>query len=625
MKRFSLCSGVLLGSSSALLATRAILGAEGQTNAVPHLDISLSGQMGSELVLSGAPAQSYKVEATRDFLSWTNWSIQVTDSSGTVRTPAPLSLNRLFFRASRLEKSSPLSPEAQAGKRLFLETRFAQFFFAHSNGDINKSLSAGDPVLDQSVTLTIAVPGPFAGQSMNCRVCHLFDEQNANGGYRAYADFAIRSPIPDRGDGRKTTIRNSPPLANASIPRPGGFFLHFDGEFPDGVSLVKGTLTGRNFGWLASERGQALGHIAKVIREDDGSQFNGPRFGGAYRSVLSGDVGISDAFRLPAEYRLDVVKASDEQILETIGKLVDAYLKELRFPLDSSGEYEGSAYDLFLKKNTLPRKPAPSETDIAYSRRLRGLLANLTFPAFVTADEGVFQSLTQSFTFGAKELTGLKMFLAEPDASTTVETGKAGNCITCHAAPHFTDFDFHNTGATQWEYDAIHGEGAFAKIEIPTLSQREAASNDFLPPTVIHPNAKGRFLTVPSKGAPGFVDLGLWNIYANADYPASEAGLENLLNKRFPGQSREAVLANTVALFKTPGLRDLSQSAPYMHTGQSSTIESLLFFYRFTSDLAREGSARNVDPEIGRIFLTKEDAPAVAAFLRSLNQDLPAE
>jgi hypothetical protein len=624
MKQFSLYSRVLLGSSSALLASKTVLAA--QTNVVPRLDISRSGQTASELVLSGAQGQSYNIETTRDFLSWTNWSTHLTDSRGIARIPAPLSRDRLFFRASRTEKSTRLSPEALLGKRFFLETRFAQFFFAHSNGDVNKPLSTGDPVLDQTVTLTVPVPGPFAGQSMNCRACHLFDEQNANGrGYRSYADFAIRSPIPDRGDGRKTTLRNSPPLANASIPRPGSFFLHFDGEFPDGVSLVKGTLTGRNFGWLATERAQAIAHIARVIREDDGAQFNGSQFGGAYRHVLAGDATVSESFRVPDEYRLDVAKASDDQVLGAIGRFVDTYMKSLQFPLDSSGGYEGSPYDLFLKKNTLPRKPAPGETDLAYSRRLRGLLADLTSPAFVTPDEGSFQTLTQAFTFGAKELAGLKMFLAEPSANTTADRGKAGNCISCHSAPHFTDFDFHNTGATQWEYDALHGEGAFMKISIPTLSERIVAPDDFLPATSSHPGRKGKFVTIASEATPGSVDLGVWNIYANDDYPASQPPFQNLFNTRFPGQPPDALLAKTIAAFKTPGLRGLDQSAPYMHTGQSSTIESLLFFYRFTSDLAREGAVRNLDPEIARIFLAKEDAPAVAAFLRSLNQDPPAE
>jgi hypothetical protein len=31
---------------------------------------------------------------------------------------------------------------------LFRDTRFAQYFFAHSNGDVNATLAAGDPLMD---------------------------------------------------------------------------------------------------------------------------------------------------------------------------------------------------------------------------------------------------------------------------------------------------------------------------------------------------------------------------------------------------------------------------------------------------------------------------------------------
>ena len=37
-------------------------------------------------------------------------------------------------------------------ERLFLETRFSQFFFAHSRGDANTTLTEGDSVVAQSAT-----------------------------------------------------------------------------------------------------------------------------------------------------------------------------------------------------------------------------------------------------------------------------------------------------------------------------------------------------------------------------------------------------------------------------------------------------------------------------------------
>src|SRR5690348_2404643 len=91
------------------------------------------------------------------------------------------------------------------GERLFLETRFAQYAAAQS-GDVNEPFAVGDPVVQQLQTLNGPIPSPFAGQSMNCRSCHLVDDVKdvPGGGNRSYADFARQSPIPLREDGRTT-------------------------------------------------------------------------------------------------------------------------------------------------------------------------------------------------------------------------------------------------------------------------------------------------------------------------------------------------------------------------------------------------------------------------------------
>src|SRR5262245_23601268 len=124
--------------------------------------------------------------------------------------------------------------EVGIGERLFLETRFAQFFAANATG-VNAPLAAGDPVVATVQTVAGSIPGPFAGQSINCRSCHFVDDLKdvPGGGNRSYADFARRSPVPGRDDGHVTTPRNSPSLVNASLQRGRPFFLHFDGEFPD--------------------------------------------------------------------------------------------------------------------------------------------------------------------------------------------------------------------------------------------------------------------------------------------------------------------------------------------------------------------------------------------------------
>lgn len=512
-------------------------------------------------------------------------------------------------------------PEVQIGERLFLETRFAQFFFTNCHGNVNATLPSGDPVMDVTVTAQGTFPGPFAGKSMNCRACHLVDEQGLTpgGGNRTYDDFARRSPVPAREDGKTSTPRNAPPLVDSALPRKGATFFHLDGQFVTLQDLIKTTYTGRNFGWLPNEQKTAIHHIAQVIREDDGTGDLAQEYGGSYKTVLSG---VSKDFRLPARYQLNVDNASDEQILDGIAKLVAAYVESLVFSQDDNGDFNGSPYDVFLQKNNLPRHPDKGETNIDYARRLRGLVSALSSPQFVTSADGTFAFHNQAFAFGTQELDGLKIFLNEPPPGTP-PPGGVGNCIACHAPPTFTDFLFHNNGASQEEYDQIHGKGAFAQLVIPDAATRRANFNAWLPPTPRHPDALGPYIGIPSADHPEYADLGLWNEFDNPDVPRPQAKLYKFLKTLCPEKHcrRDDLLPVTVALFKTPGLRDLADSGPYLHNGSKDTLAQVMGFYSAEPILARAGQLRNVDPQMQGISLTAADAAALVSFLESLNED----
>ncbi|MBV8880494.1 MAG: hypothetical protein JO332_11050 [Planctomycetaceae bacterium] len=524
------------------------------------------------------------------------------------------------------EGEAPDPAEVAAGERLFLETRFAQFFSQNCGGDVNAVLSSGDPALDDTVTVTGALRGPFKGKSMNCRACHLVDEHAASplGGVRAYADFARRSPIPDRGDGRTLTPRNSPTLVDSTVPRSAPLFLHFDGEFATLEDLARGTFTGRNFGWLPAEQSQAVAHLAAVIRGDNGSGDLAAQFGGlSYAVLLDGtNPGIPPELVIPSAFRIDASTATDQQIFDAVAALVAAYVDSLRFARSPVDAFSGSPYDVFLAKNGLPVRPDAGETDLDYGRRLRGLLAGLAAPVFVTPTDGSFTLHAQDFRFGPREFEGLKVFLAEPSSippsGSELAAGKIGSCISCHAPPNFSDFKFHNIGAAQNEYDAIHGTGQFAALvgALPTLASRTDAD---LPPTGSNPSGTGRFLDVPRASAPGRTDLGLWNVFANPHVPGPQAALASLLGASSPPSNAD--LAGTVARFKTPSLRDLGQSAPYFHTGQKDSTEDVIRHYLAFSVLARAGQVPNAAPELSGIAVLDADVDALRAFLRSLNED----
>ncbi|HXJ78273.1 MAG TPA: hypothetical protein VMS64_06270 [Candidatus Methylomirabilis sp.] len=533
-------------------------------------------------------------------------------------------------------------PEVQLGERLFLETRFAQFFFANSDGDVNGPLTEGDPVMSELQTTGAPLPGPFAGQSMNCRQCHLVDELKDISPFdvRTYADFARRSPIPGlESDSQTTTPRNAPPLVNASLARDVPAVFHFDGEFSTIEGLVIGTFTGRNFGWQPTQVATATAHIASVIRGDDGNNdlaqsFSSP--GVPYRVLFLGtDPSIPPQLLIPVQYRIDVATATDDQVLSAVAAVVRAYVDSLRFSTDDTGQYNGSPYDAFLIKNDLPRSPDPGETNLAYSQRLLGLINGLAKPKFVYPSSGAFELHDQKFKFGPDELAGLKIFFSQPhvnsasllalNRSRNPLTRGFGNCVACHTPPNFTDFRFHNTGASQVEYDMIFGSGAFAALDIPGLATRNGHFDSFLPPSPAHPNATGRFRSAASRANPGYTDLGVWNIFANPDTPNPQASLTTILcglfNLNGAACTPGVVLPLSVSYFKTPSLRDLGQSSPYLHTGAFDSFVDVLQFYITTSGLARKSLLFHGSPELVSVIIDADDIPALDAFLQALNED----
>lgn len=533
--------------------------------------------------------------------------------------------------------------EADVGERLFVETRFAQAFKAYldSGGNVNDALPAGDPVMDLSETTGpgVGLPGPFAGLTMNCRACHLVDEHVGipGGGMRTYTDFALRSPIPDRGDGKRTAPRNSPPLVNASLDRPGGTLFHFDGEFSTLEDLIVGTFTGRNFGWLPGQKAEAIRHIARVVRGDDGNGIIAQQFDGLpYRILFTGgNAAIPDELRLPPEFRAFIGSATDQEIFDTVVKVVAAYVNGLRFSqTDDAGNLIRSPFDVFLSLNGLPQQPNSGETPLDYSRRLLTLVNGLATPQFVTSNPNTstrqFTFHTQPFEFGATELAGLKIFLREPSTPPTaspaeVAAGQIGNCLACHAAPDFTDFKLHNTGVAQREYDdppvgAGHAPGSFAALSIPNLATRTA--ND-LPATEQHPGASDRFRSIPTAGTT-LTDLGVWNVFANPDMPNPQAKIRAILcDEHLPlaCPADSVLLDEAIARFKTPGIRDLGHSGPYMHNGKFDTLDNAVGFYLGSSSSARAGTLRNGANALKGIALLPADIAPLVAFLKSLNED----
>ena len=112
--------------------------------------------------------------------------------------------------------------EDSIGERLFLDTRFSEYFAVNMT-TTNQPLAVGDPVVAQVQTMNGPLPGPFAGQSINCRSCHFVTEFTgvAGAGNRTYSDFTTRSPMPRMIGGIDHTPRNAMQMVGSLQPHSG--------------------------------------------------------------------------------------------------------------------------------------------------------------------------------------------------------------------------------------------------------------------------------------------------------------------------------------------------------------------------------------------------------------------
>ncbi len=66
--------------------------------------------------------------------------------------------------------------------------------------------------------------------------------------------------------------------------------------------------------------------------------------------------------------------------------------------------------------------------------------------------------------------------------------------------------------------------------------------------------------------------------------------------------------------FRTPTLREVARTAPYMHNGSLPTLEAVVAFYDQGG-----GDTESKDPLLKKLNLTKQERDDLVAFLKSLS------
>ena len=70
--------------------------------------------------------------------------------------------------------------------------------------------------------------------------------------------------------------------------------------------------------------------------------------------------------------------------------------------------------------------------------------------------------------------------------------------------------------------------------------------------------------------------------------------------------------------FRTPTLRNVALTPPYMHDGSEKTLKEVIDFYA-----GKGNSNPNLDPEMQKIHLSDQDRKDLVEFLKSLTGTKP--
>ncbi len=262
-----------------------------------------------------------------------------------------------------------------------------------------------------------------------------------------------------------------------------------------------------------------------------------------------------------------------QESAKSLSKSPLAHLAEILEDPDTGSMPEHLAYQALdsMTKHSLNQLVA--NVGLSIESYERGVIANQSpFDNFIRtwskSDAASFARVLGE-AFGEEELAGWIIFQTK------------GNCRLCHTGPNFSDNQFHNIALPPLEESIDIGRA---------LGLQKVLSDDF--------NCKSKFLAdAIRQNSESCKDLA----YLDPESP------------------------ETIGSFKTPTLRNLKDTAPYMHDGRFADLASVLRHYNMMSSLPSIGFKEEVIKPLG---LDQTELELLERFLNSLNspiRDLTAE
>jgi cytochrome c peroxidase len=210
-----------------------------------------------------------------------------------------------------------------------------------------------------------------------------------------------------------------------------------------------------------------------------------------------------------------------------------------------------------------------------------------------------------------------------------------GNCIACHKGPEFSGAATHLQPENQEEglvermrmgdggialYDnGFYNIGVRPSAEDPGVGGRDPFGNPLSFTKQYIDMLRGR--NVPDRFQ---VDACTFAEPFTVDFPLFALTSPDCHGVPFDPADIDGLRTAVTGAFKTPSLRNVALTGPYFHNGGQATLGQVVAFYNRGGDHVdlpggdTTGVPSNLDADINRLGLTREEQLALVAFLESL-------
>lgn len=221
-------------------------------------------------------------------------------------------------------------------------------------------------------------------------------------------------------------------------------------------------------------------------------------------------------------------------------------------------------------------------------------LSVMMYESTLVSDEAPFDRFAEGDkkALSDKAKLGLELFLNQ------------GKCINCHSGPEFT-------GATVSQLRNDKKDADETLIEFMAMQRGDAFYDSGFYNIGVRPTAE---------------DLGLGGRHPEFGPFALSRRVQEGLKPNLNGQKVNIAPGDRIAVdgaFKTPTMRNVELTGPFMHNGGMRTLTEVVQFYARRADFFEE-NIQDLDPDVDGIEEVRDDAAKVEAiveFLKSLTDE----